>query len=176
MVKQHISIAFYKTPYGELLIGTYADALCLCDWRYRKQRTTVDNRIKSGLQAEFKEENHPIFEQAKTQLAAYFSGNRETFDVPLLVVGTDFQKQVWEALGKIPFGETRSYLQLSKTLGNEKAIRAIASANGANALSIFIPCHRIIGADGSLTGYAGGLNAKKKLLELEGIGGQMELF
>ncbi len=171
-----ISIQYNQTPFGEMLLGAYADKLCICDWRYRKQRAAIDARIKGELQAEFKEENHPVIDQAKKQLAAYFSGNRKTFDMPLLLVGTDFQKIVWQALQQIPFGETRSYLTLSKTLGNEKAIRAVASANGANALSIVIPCHRIIGADGSLTGYAGGLNAKRKLLELEGMGGQMALF
>jgi methylated-DNA-[protein]-cysteine S-methyltransferase len=101
------------------------------------------------------------------QLKAYFSGTRKIFNIPLLMVGTEFQKSVWEGLIKIPYGTTTSYLELSKNIGNEKAVRAVASANGANAISILIPCHRIIGSDGSLVGYAGGLPAKKKLLTLE---------
>jgi methylated-DNA-[protein]-cysteine S-methyltransferase len=136
----------------------------------------VDNRLQSGLKAAYKEEKHSIIDLAINQLEAYFDGSRETFDVPLLLEGTAFQESVWQALLQIPYGETRSYLQLSKSLGNELAIRAVAAANGANALSIFVPCHRIVGSDGSLTGYAGGLAAKKKLLQLEGVNQQMELF
>src|SRR5690606_18399830 len=103
---------------------------------------------------------------------------RTTFDIPLLFIGTDFQKSVWEALMEIPYGTTKSYLELSRDLGDENAIRAVATANGANSISIIVPCHRIIGSDGSLTGYAGGLNAKKKLLQLEGMnfGNQLSLF
>jgi methylated-DNA-[protein]-cysteine S-methyltransferase len=97
----------------------------------------------------------------------YFAHERKDFNIPLLTVGTDFQKSVWEGLIKIPYGTTASYLELSKNIGNEKAVRAVASANGANAISILIPCHRIIGSNGDLVGYAGGLPAKKKLLELE---------
>jgi len=95
-----------------------------------------------------------------------------------LFVGSDFQKTVWEKLLTIPYGKTTSYLELSRMLGDEKAIRAVATANGANAISIIVPCHRVIGSDGSLTGYAGGLNAKQKLLQLEGMnfGEQLELF
>ena len=93
-------------------------------------------------------------------------------------MGSDFQKRVWQELLKIPYGSTASYLTLSQKLGNEKAIRAVASANGANAISIFIPCHRVIGSDGNLTGYAGGIHTKKKLLELESDSAneQLELF
>ena len=101
------------------------------------------------------------------QLKEYFDGKRKTFDIPLLTIGTDFQKSVWDGLIKIPYGTKASYLELSKNIGNEKAVRAVASANGANAIGILIPCHRIIGSNGDLVGYAGGLPAKKKLLELE---------
>jgi methylated-DNA-[protein]-cysteine S-methyltransferase len=100
-------------------------------------------------------------------MKAYFANERKNFDIPLLMVGTDFQRSVWDGLIKIPYGNTASYLELSKNIGNEKAVRAVANANGANAISILIPCHRIIGSDGALTGYAGGLPAKKRLLELE---------
>ncbi|WP_309497755.1 methylated-DNA--[protein]-cysteine S-methyltransferase [Sulfurovum sp.] len=101
------------------------------------------------------------------QMKEYLANDRKVFDVPMLMLGTDFQKSVWEGLIKIPYGETASYLELAKNIANEKAVRAVATANGANAISILIPCHRIIGSDGSLTGYAGGLDVKRKLLEIE---------
>lgn len=164
---RQINIQYFKTPIGELIIGSYDDKLCLCDWRYRKMRTAVDKRIQTGLNVEFVEATSSIIELTKTQLNEYFEGNRTTFDVPLLFVGTDFQQSVWQTLIKIPLGKTASYLELSKLLGNEKAIRAVAAANGANAISIIVPCHRIIGSDGDLVGYAGGLSAKKALLKLE---------
>jgi len=162
-----ININPFKTPFGELILGSYQDKLCLADWSYRKMRTTIDKRLKKGLNAEYIEEKSPIIEETKIQLQQYFEGARESFDIPLLFVGTDFQKRVWQALREIPFGKTLSYLELSKRLNNEKAIRAVASANGANAISIIIPCHRILGSDGSLVGYAGGLRTKMKLLSFE---------
>jgi len=162
-----ISIHYYKTPVGELILGSYDNKLCLADWRYRKMRSTLDNRIQKGLNAEYVEESSEVIVEAMKQFDEYFRNERQSFDIPLLMVGTDFQKSVWEGLIKIPYGTTASYSELSQNIGNEKAVRAVASANGANAISIMIPCHRIIGSDGSLTGYAGGLPVKKKLLELE---------
>ena len=97
----------------------------------------------------------------------YFARKRKTFDIPLLLVGTEFQKSVWQELQNIPYGKTLSYGELSQRLGEPKAVRAVAAANGANPISIFVPCHRVIGRDHKLTGYAGGLAAKKELLELE---------
>jgi methylated-DNA-[protein]-cysteine S-methyltransferase len=171
-----ISIQYYKNPYGELILGAHNDALCLADWRYRKMRTAIDQRIKSGLNAEFEEGSHDVIDLTIFQLEEYFRKERKMFAIPLLLIGTDFQKEVWNELLKIPYGKTESYLGLSKKMNNEGAIRAVASANGANAISIIIPCHRIIGSDGDLTGYAGGLQAKEKLLQLEGAFGQMSLF
>jgi methylated-DNA-[protein]-cysteine S-methyltransferase len=101
------------------------------------------------------------------QLAAYFAGELTTFDVPLAAVGTPFQRSVWAALRRIPYGETRSYGQLAQALGRPEAVRAVGAANGANPLGIIVPCHRVVGADGSLTGYGGGLDRKRFLLELE---------
>ena len=162
-----ICIQIYKSPVGEILLGSYDNKLCLADWKYRKMRTSIDKRLQKGLKAEYVEESSVIIEEAITQLDAYFEGKRKTFDIPLRMVGTDFQRSVWDGLIQIPYGTTFSYLDLAKRIDNEKAVRAVASANGANAISIFIPCHRIIGANGDLVGYAGGLPAKKKLLELE---------
>lgn len=177
-MKKCINTVYYKSPYGELLLGSYGNQLCLTDWRYRKRRAAIDARIKKSLKAEYVEEGSPILEETVNQLKQYFSRERTTFDLPLLLVGTDFQKTVWNALLEIPYGESQTYLGLSQKLDNIKAIRAVASANGANAISIIVPCHRIIGSDGSLVGYAGGLNAKRKLLDLENVmvHNQMTLF
>lgn len=108
-----------------------------------------------------------ILARAEKQLHEYFKGERKTFDVPLDVTGTDFQKKVWNQLSKIPYGETVSYKDISKRLKNEKAHRAVGSANGKNPISIIVPCHRVIAADGGLGGYSGGLPMKETLLELE---------
>jgi len=162
-----ICIQTYKSPVGEILLGSYDGRLCLADWKYRKMRGSIDKRIQKGLSCEYVEVSSPVIETTILQLNEYFEGTRKTFDIPLLMVGTDFQKSVWHGLIAIPYAKTASYLQLSKNIGNEKAVRAVASANGANAISILIPCHRIIGSNGDLVGYAGGLPAKKKLLELE---------
>ncbi len=109
----------------------------------------------------------PLLRQCIHQLEEYFSEKRKEFTIPIELNGTDFQKRVWSELLKIPYGETISYLELARRLGDEKCIRAAASANGKNKLAILIPCHRVIGANGSLTGYAGGIENKKMLLELE---------
>ena len=105
----------------------------------------------------------------KRQLEAYFSGNLRDFNIPMLAEGTEFQRRVWRELQKIPYGQAISYLELARRLGDEKCIRAAARANGANPLAILIPCHRVIGSDGSLVGYAGGLDMKEFLLRLEGV-------
>jgi len=115
-------------------------------------------------------------QECVVQLQEYFMGKRTHFDLPLNPQGTEFQKRVWQALIEIPFGKTISYAELSKKLGGVKAIRAVAAANGKNPLWIIIPCHRVIGSDGSLTGYAGGLWRKKWLLEHENPSTQVSLF
>lgn len=162
-----ISIQYLQTPVGEMILGAYDNQLCMADWRYRKGRETIDKRLQKGLDAMFVEEESEVLDLAKEELEAYLKGLRQTFDLPLLLVGTAFQKSVWQGLLHIDFGTTVSYKELAKNVDRKTAVRAVASAVGANAISIFIPCHRIIGSDGSLTGYAGGLDAKKKLLALE---------
>lgn len=117
-----------------------------------------------------------LLEDAVYQLQEYFEGTRDSFSLTLNPNGTDFQKRVWDALLDIPYGKTLSYLELSKILGDVKAIRAVAAANGKNPLWIIIPCHRVIGSDGSLTGYAGGLHRKKWLLDHESPAKQQSLF
>jgi methylated-DNA-[protein]-cysteine S-methyltransferase len=117
-----------------------------------------------------------VLQEAVTQLQDYFDGKRMYFDLKLNPAGTEFQQKVWKGLCEIPFGKTMSYLELAKQLGDVKAIRAVASANGKNPLWIVVPCHRVIGTDGSLTGYAGGLWRKKWLLEHENPSTQQSLF
>jgi len=162
-----ISIQTYNSPIGELLLGSYEGKLCLADWKYRRMRTSIDKRIQKGLKAEYVEESSEVIEKTIKEMKEYFAGERKVFDIPLLMVGTDFQKSVWEGLIQVPYGTTASYLELSRNIGNEKAVRAVATANGANSISIMIPCHRIIGSNGDLVGYAGGLPVKKQLLDLE---------
>jgi len=162
-----INIQYYKTKIGEMILGSIDDSLCLLDFRYRRMRTTVDGRIKKGLNAEFVEQEDEVLVKTKQQLDEYLVGGREEFDVPILTIGTDFQLSVWEALMKVSYGTTSTYLQLAKDIKNPKAVRAVANANGANAIGIIIPCHRIIGTNGELVGYGGGLPIKERLLKLE---------
>ena len=162
-----ICIQYHKTKIGELILGSFEDKLCLLDFNCRKMRNAVDDRIKKGLNADFIEEDSEIIEKTRTELDEYFKENRREFDVPIRMVGTDFQKSVWNALLKVAYGTTSTYLQLAKDINNGKAVRAVAGANGANAIAIIIPCHRIIGSSGELVGYAGGLPTKKRLLTLE---------
>ena len=174
-----IHIQYFKTPYGELILGEHNGKLCLCDWRYRKMRHIIDDRIQEGLQVKFEDKQTDLIVEAKKQLEEYFQKQRTTFDLPLLFVGTVFQKLVWEELLNVPYGKTETYYGLSQKLNNTKAIRAIAAANGANAISIIVPCHRIIGSNGELVGYAGGVDVKQKLLRLENSANyaeQLKLF
>lgn len=167
--KNVIKTKRYESPCGVLLLGSFGDKLCLCDWQVEKHRSHVDKRLKRILRAEFEEGTSEVIEQAVLQLDEFFAGKRREFDVPLLFVGTDFQKTVWNELLKIPFGKTISYGEMAQRIGLPKAVRAVANANGANSMSIFAPCHRVIGSDRSLTGYGGGMAAKQMLLELEGV-------
>lgn len=114
--------------------------------------------------------DHPVLVETATQLAAYFAGTLTRFDLPIEFRGTDFQKDVWAALLTIPFGETRSYADIARQIGRPSAVRAVGSANGRNPISIVAPCHRVVGSNGALTGFAGGLDAKRYLLTLEGGG------
>jgi methylated-DNA-[protein]-cysteine S-methyltransferase len=114
-----------------------------------------------------RDDSHPLLVEAARQMRAYFEGSLRAFQLPLEMAGTDFQLCVWNLLREIPYGETRSYRDLAAALGTPRAVRAVGAANGANPLAIVVPCHRVIGADGSLTGYGGGLELKKRLLELE---------
>ena len=165
-----INIQYYKSPCGTIVLASVNDRLCLCDWHDYPYADRNMRRLRRILKAEIQEAPSDVLLQTKAELEEYFDGRRQTFDIPLLMVGTEFQKNVWQALLDIPYGETRSYLQIAERVGNKKGVRAVAQAIGANGICILIPCHRIIGADGSLTGFAGGLNAKRILLDTERTG------
>jgi methylated-DNA-[protein]-cysteine S-methyltransferase len=158
---EKMSAAFYTTiesPVGPLLLAGDSDAL--------RRVSFESSKHAAPPQADWKQDNAPFAEVIR-QLQAYFRGELREFDVPLAMEGTDFQLRVWNTLREIPYGETISYLQLAERIGNPKAVRAVGLANGSNPIPIIVPCHRVIGSDGSLTGFGGGISTKKKLLELE---------
>jgi len=149
-----------ESPVGELEIFASDQGLVALLWENDRP-----GRVRLGESV--RDEQHPILLATERQLGEYFAGKRESFSVPLDMQGTRFQKDVWEALLAIPFGETRSYAQLAAQIGNPAATRAVGAANGRNPISIIVPCHRVIGSSGKLTGFAGGLETKAHLLKLE---------
>jgi methylated-DNA-[protein]-cysteine S-methyltransferase len=148
------------SPVGRLKLVASDKGLVAVLWENDKP-----NRVRLGAMTA--DQRHPILLDTERQLKQYFAGERKTFSVALDMRGTSFQKNVWEALLAIPFGETRSYGQLAKQLGNARAMRAVGAANGRNPVSIIVPCHRVIGSSGKLIGFAGGLETKARLLSLE---------
>lgn len=165
--KNEICVQRYHAPCGDLLLGSFDGRFCLCNWVVEKHPGRVDRRLQGLLKAVYVEKPSGVVQEAAAQLDEYFRCGRTAFSVPLLLAGTGFQKSVWQQLADIPYGQTVSYGELARQLGRPAAVRAVANANGANALSIFLPCHRVVGSDRSLTGYGGGLAAKRFLLELE---------
>lgn len=157
----------WKSPAGDMIIGSAGDRLCLCDWVSNRKSDRNLRRLLRCLDEIYEEVMTDIASRAVSQLEEYFSGQRREFTVPLGLAGTEFQCRVWSELMNIPYGVTVSYAELARRVGNPAGVRAVAAVVGANPLSIFVPCHRIVGSDGSLTGYAGGLRAKRFLLDLE---------
>jgi methylated-DNA-[protein]-cysteine S-methyltransferase len=149
-----------NSPVGKLTLVAKASRLTAILWENDKP-----DRVRLGPMRE--ENNSPVLLETERQLNEYFAGKRNGFELELDFVGTGFQRKVWAALLTIPFGETRSYSDIAVQIGNPKAVRAVGAANGRNPISIIAPCHRVIGASGALTGFAGGLAAKKFLLTLE---------
>lgn len=162
-----IHIQYYNSPCGEIVLASMGNELCLCDWNEMPCAERNKHRLVKYMNAVFRVETSDVLEQTKKQLDEYFAGTRKAFDIPLHPVGTEFQQQVWNTLLKIPYGETRSYKDIALSIANLKGIRAVAQAIGANGISILIPCHRVIGSNHSLTGFAGGIEAKRILLEIE---------
>ena len=154
------------SPVGELTLVASERGLAAILWENDNPQ-----RVPLGPLAE--DPQHPVLLEAERQLTDYFAGKRKSFSLKLDFAGTEFQKRVWEALLTIPFGETRSYAQIAQQIGNPKAVRAVGAANGKNPISIVAPCHRVIGSSGKLTGFAGGLEAKALLLDLESVEGKL---
>ncbi|EKT4520988.1 methylated-DNA--[protein]-cysteine S-methyltransferase [Pseudomonas putida] len=150
-----------QSPVGTLTLVARGDCLAAVLWEQERE-----NRVRLGELR--RSDTHPTLTETARQLGEYFAGQRQRFELPLDFHGTDFQRQVWAALLTIPFGETRSYSEIARQIGKPSAVRAVGAANGRNPISIIAPCHRVIGASGSLTGFAGGLQAKQYLLALEG--------
>ncbi len=166
-MKRTIRTVRYQSPVGEMIIGSIGDRLCICDWTLGKHGDSTYRRISRCLDAGYEEGPTDVIRRAVTVLDGYFAGERCALSVPLAFAGSEFQCRVWSELMKIPYGTTITYGALARRIGNPKAVRAVASATGANPISIFVPCHRVVGSDHSLTGYAGGLDAKEALLALE---------
>ncbi len=162
-----ISITRILTPLGPMFAGAVEEGICLLEFSDRRMLETQLSRIKKAFKAKIVPGDHPHFVELNRQLKAYFSGELREFDLPLQLTATQFQQDVWNALVKIPYSETRSYQEQAVSIGKPKAVRAVATANGDNRISIIIPCHRVIGKNGSLTGYGGGLWRKRYLLDLE---------
>ena len=163
-----INVYQISTPLGPMIAASIKNGICLLEFTDRRGLETEFIDLQKRLQAPIVTSETKLIQKLKKQLHEYFQGERKSFDIELVTPGSDFQNQVWSELRQIPYGQVRSYKQQAQALGNPKAIRAVARANGMNRIAIIIPCHRVIGSDGSLVGYAGGLERKKKLLEIEG--------
>ncbi|GEN66108.1 MULTISPECIES: bifunctional transcriptional activator/DNA repair enzyme AdaA [Chryseobacterium] len=166
-IEKIIDLKRIETMLGTMIACADENGICLLEFSDRKALPTELKSISKDLNANIVQGENPHFITLEKELSEYFEGRRTTFTVPLSPVGTSFQKQVWDILQAIPYGTTRSYQDQADILGNPKSVRAVANANGFNKISIIIPCHRVIGSNGQLTGYGGGIWRKQKLLELE---------
>lgn len=156
-----------ETPFGEMLAGATSNGICLLEFTDTNRVEMQLPRLEKNFLASITTADSPFFKPLKEQLQTYFAGELQSFNIPLDTKGTPFQMLAWQALLKIPYGETRSYLEQAKVIKKPKAFRAVASANRNNRISIIIPCHRVIAKDGSLAGYGGGLERKAFLINLE---------
>jgi AraC family transcriptional regulator of adaptative response/methylated-DNA-[protein]-cysteine methyltransferase len=171
-----LSVSRLTTPLGPIIAAATSKALYLLEFAERRMLATQFKTLAQRLDCVFVGDKNEIIRQAEWEIDEYFAGRLEKFKVPLATPGTEFQQSVWQSLKNINYGQTRSYQQVAAEVSNPKAVRAVARANGANRIAIIIPCHRVIGADGSLTGYGGGLWRKQRLLDLESGIAQPELF
>lgn len=169
LLMELIAVAHYTSPVGEMVLGSYKGEICMCDWVAGKKHLSNAGRVSTYIGAEFVNRRTEIIEETVMELDEYFSGERKEFSIPIHFSGTEFQCCVWSELTAIPYGEVISYSELARRIGNPSAVRAVAAANAVNAISVLVPCHRVIGVDRSLTGYGGGLEAKRYLLELEAV-------
>lgn len=165
-----LSLCTMKTPLGDMQAFFTAQGLCMLEFAEPGKRVAHEQAQIEAVHGPARASGHPLADQLRSELDAYFTGKLQEFSLPLDFVGTEFQKQVWRALLEIPYGTTWSYGQQAAFIGRPKASRAVAAANGQNKISIVVPCHRVIGSNGKLTGYGGGLPRKRWLLELEASG------
>jgi len=170
-----VTVTRIPTPLGPLVAGVSDGEIVLLEYADRRMLPTQFKRLAKALSCAFVPGEDPLLTELASQLAAYFEGERSDFDLPLSTCGTDFQERVWAALRDIPSGVTRSYADIARAIGQPTAVRAVARANGDNRIAILIPCHRVIGSNGKLVGYGGGLWRKKRLLEIEASAVQTEL-
>jgi len=158
----------YISPAGCLMLGAAGGKLLMCDWTgSRRHGRNMRKLTTAAVDMSLSYADSAVLDEAEAQLVEYFSGTRREFSLDIAFCGTPFQKAVWRELMKIPYGMTVDYAGLSERVGRPSAVRAVANAVGANTVSIIVPCHRVVGRDGSLTGYAGGIRAKRVLLTLE---------
>jgi AraC family transcriptional regulator, regulatory protein of adaptative response / methylated-DNA-[protein]-cysteine methyltransferase len=167
-----------NTPLGQMLAGATDEGICLFDFKHRRSIDAIVNRVFTHLGRKSIVGHHDLFSDLEQQLTAYFAGTLRDFSLPLQFAGSPFQAAVWQSLLAIPYGQTSTYGKQAEAIGSHAATRAVAAANGANAIAIIVPCHRVIGANGNLTGYSGGIDSKKWLLQHErrSLGEQAELF
>ena len=158
---------YLESPLGTLLVGTTSNGCCLLEFSDRHELDDIKSRYQKWYQVNCVEGSHPTLDKLETELEEYFEGKLREFSISLDLRGTEFETSVWNELLKIPYGETRSYGEIAKTLGNSSASRAVGQANGNNPVAIVVPCHRVIASNGTLHGYGGGLWRKEKLLALE---------
>lgn len=162
-----VEVSRLPTPLGPMLAAATSEALVMLEFVDRRALPTQVRRIRERLGAVFAPGRNPLIARAAGELEEYFEGERREFGIPLLSPGTSFQQEIWSALREIPYGETRSYADIGRAVGRPSAVRAVGRANGLNALAILVPCHRVVGSDGRLVGYGGGLWRKQRLLDLE---------
>ncbi len=162
-----IRTAILETPLGEMKAAATREGICMLEFIDRKEVDSVLEEIGKLLGMEIKAGSNRHLRVLKKQLKEYFRGKRKEFTLPLIHYGTDFQKEVWHSLLRIPYGKTISYIAQAEQLSNRSAVRAVAHANGSNRIAILIPCHRVIGSDGDLVGYGGGLERKRWLIDHE---------
>jgi len=162
------------SPSGRMIAGATDKGICLLMWQDEQRAERIIDGVKKNHQLPAEPGDSPYLDKLERQLAEYFEGNRQEFDIPLDFAGTDFENSTWKQLLKIPYGQTRSYGQIAAKIGEPNASRAIGRANGANPIAVVIPCHRVIRSGGDLGGYGGGIERKKWLLELESS--QMAVF
>lgn len=164
-------ITHIETELGLMMAAATNKGICMFEFTDYKLIDLEIRQLEKKFNVPLTQAHHPHFDTLRKQIDEYFKGERQIFDIPLDLLGTEFQKKVWLGLLQIPYGSTISYGTQAKRLGMPSASRAVANANGKNKIAIILPCHRVIGANGSLTGYGGGLWRKKRLLELEGAKG-----